>query len=108
MTEKLKSWGMNINTWITLAGFLLTFVLGYGNLTAFQARIDTQIAEFKSQRATDVAEMKMKTSSLENSVNSLAIQDARQIEQINSILTYLQRIDRSLEALVEDKNRRTP
>lgn len=80
MTEKLKAMGANINTWITLAGFLLTFVLGYGNLTAFQSRIDTQMTEFKVQRGADIARMEAKTALLDSAVQNLSIQDARQIE----------------------------
>lgn len=96
------SWDMNINTFVTVAGFLLTLAFGYGAYTAFRAETMQQLADFRTQRAADVARMDAKTASLDAAVQNLSIQDARQIEQITAILSYLQRIERTLDTLVKD------
>lgn len=98
----IKDWGTNINTYVMVAGFLLTFGINYGAYTAFKAETLAQIAEMKTQRATDVASMERRTLALETAVQGLAVQDARQIEQITAMLAYLQRIERTLDQLVRD------
>lgn len=102
MATSDSKWAMNINTWIMIAGFAITVGGGYGTYTSFTARIETQVAELKAQRGIDVARMEAKAAALDAAVQNLSIQDARQIEQINAMLSYLQRIERTLDTLVKE------
>lgn len=99
----LKELGANINTYVIVAGFLVTMAINYGAYTAFRAETVSQLTEQKSQRAADVARMEARTAALESAVQGLSIQDARQIEQISAMLSYLQRIERTLDQLVKDE-----
>jgi hypothetical protein len=102
MVAAMKQWGANINTWIGILGFLITLGTFYGAYTAFKAETALQLREVKDQRAADVARMEAKTSTLETAVHALALQDARQIEQNNSMQNTLQRIERSIDKLAEE------
>jgi predicted histidine transporter YuiF (NhaC family) len=101
-------WTMNLNTMLTVAGFLLTFIFGYGAYKAFETTTTLQLSEVRTQRVTDVSRMESRAAALEASINQLNIQDARQSEQIGAMLVYLQRIERTLDALVKNGNGSKP
>lgn len=99
---------MNLNTWIALVGFGITLAGGYSTYTSFKSntelwkqQVAAQVEELKAQRAEDVAYMRVRVEELSKDIQSLTVQDARQIEQISAMIVYLQRIERTLDALVK-------
>ena len=99
---------MNINSWIAIGGFAIT--LGGGWTTYVSFRTDTnawktevaqQVDDLKDQRERDMTQMATKIAELDRALTALAVQDARQIEQIAAMLSSLQRIERNVDALVK-------
>lgn len=95
----------NLNTWITLAGFVLTILVGAMALGRFQATTETsqaeltqQLDELKAQQARDTARFDTRAQNMEAAINTLNIRDARNDERMNSILETLRRIDAKLTA----------
>lgn len=108
MSPPKMVWEMNINTLLTILGFLLTIGAGAMAYSSFetesrlrQTDLTNQIVELKSQRISDVTRLDGRTNVLENNINNLNIQDARQIEQIAAMISYLQRIERTLDGLAK-------
>lgn len=106
------TWEMNLNTMLTLAGFSITLLTGYGAYTSFKAetvswklQLTQQVQEVKQERTQDVLQMRARADELSRDINMLSIQDARQMEQIAAMLAYLQRIERTLDALVKKEER---
>ena len=109
MTIPGASIGMNINTWITVMAFILTLIAGGMAYGAFKSYTETTINEMKVSSAAENVRVQAKMTTMEtgiagmqSSINLLNIQDARRTEQIASMLSYLQRIERTLDELVKE------
>jgi Tfp pilus assembly protein PilN len=105
MTDTPHTQRTNVNTWVSVLGFLV--VIGGGVLAQgrFQAQTEAgqddlaeQLAELKQQQAADINRIDARAQSLEQAINTLNIRDARNDERMNSILETLRRIDAKLTA----------
>lgn len=95
----------NINTWLSVAGFALTIMVGVAAFGRFQAETETyrsqmtkQIDELQVQQSKDASRFDARAQSMEAAINALNIRDARNDERMNSILETLRRIDAKLTA----------
>jgi hypothetical protein len=110
-TEKTASPRVNLNTWLSVAGFAVVILGGAMRIGGFEADVEarlkdaaTKVAELQIQHNATTARVDGSIRSLEAAINTLNIRDARNDERMNSILETLRRIDAKLTAIDTREN----
>jgi hypothetical protein len=104
-TEKATSQRVNLNTWLSIAGFAVVILGGAMRIGGFEADVEARlkdaaakVAELQLQQNATTVRIDSSIQSLEAATNTLNIRDARNDERMNSILETLRRIDAKLTA----------
>lgn len=90
---------MNINTFITVAGFFLTILTGAMTFQNFK----TSMEIWKAENDVDVQALQTEVKSLKDEVANTKTQAAVTTEKMNNIISSLARIERKLDQPEGDK-----
>ena len=102
MPPQMKSLGMNINTFITVAGFFLTILTGAMTFQNFK----TSMEIWKTENDADVKALQTEVNSLKSEVSTSKISTAVAAEKMNAIVNTLARIERKLDQPHEEEQQR--
>lgn len=102
MPPQMKNLGMNINTFITVAGFFLTILTGAMTFQNFK----TSMEIWKTENDADVKALQSEVNSLKSEISTSKISAAVAAEKMNAIVSSLARIERKLDQPDEEEQPR--
>ena len=93
MTGPRMNWEMNINTWISIAGFLALLGTGISAYSGFKAEtqewrkeVASQLEGAKLQQAKDAARIDARAMAQEATINTLSMQNARSDARFDALV----------------------
>ena len=93
MAAPRMNWEMNINTWISIAGFVVLLGSGVSAYSSFKAETEewrrevaSQLEDTKVQQSKDAARIDARAAAQETTINALSMQTARSDARFDALV----------------------